>query len=414
VRTVGVVLFPLLREQGRSADLEDPTRRMVEAQPRLASWHSGLAQVLADQGKLDEAAEHLEAVARDSFAIVSDDVLRTFTLCGLAEVTAQLDDASLAESLYSLLVPRSGDAAILGASAYHGAVDRYLGLLATTLGRDEDAIAHHEAALAMHERMRATPWSARTRYDLAGALVARGAEFDRERALGLLNDALGVANSIGMTKLVEEVLKAKLELQGVRSSDSIMASIDIVAAGISIERPDLRRHAASDGTVAVLFSDIEGYTTLNERLGDARTQELLRAHDKLVRDSVSAHGGTVVKSAGDGYMIVFPGATAAVACAVAMQRAHDGYDFGLEVGSIRVRMGTHVGEVIREGDDFFGRTVILAARVAAQATGGEILVSDALLRAAGDATGMGARFGPPRSVELKGIRGAQTVHPLEW
>ena len=64
-----------------------------------------------------------------------------------------------------------------------------------------------------------------------------------------------------MTKLVEEVLKAKLELQGVRSSASIMASIDIVAAGISIDRPDLRKHAASDGTVAVLFSDIEGYTT---------------------------------------------------------------------------------------------------------------------------------------------------------
>ncbi len=75
------------------------------------------------------------------------------------------------------------------------------------------------------------------------------------------------------------MLKAKLELQGVRATDSIMASIDIVAAGISIERPDLRKHAASDGTVAVLFSDIEGYTTLNERLGDTRTQELLRAHD---------------------------------------------------------------------------------------------------------------------------------------
>ena len=108
-----------------------------------------------------------------------------------------------------------------------------------------------------------------------------------------------------------------------RSTDSIMASIDIVAAGISIERPDLRKHAASDGTVAVLFSDIEGYTTMNERLGDVRTQELLRAHDALVRDAVAAHGGTVVKSAGDGYMIVFSDAKAAVACAVALQRAHD-------------------------------------------------------------------------------------------
>ena len=102
------------------------------------------------------------------------------------------------------------------------------------------------------------------------------------------------ANSIGMTKLVEEVLKAKLELQGVRATDSIMASIDIVAAGISIERPDLSRHAASDGTVAVLFSDIEGYTTLNERLGDARTQELFRRarHARARRGGLARrHGG---------------------------------------------------------------------------------------------------------------------------
>ena len=414
VSTVGVVLYPLLREQGRAADLEDPTRRMVDAQPRVTSWRSGLAQVLADQGKLDEAAEQIEAVARDGFAVVADDVLRTFTLCGTGEVAAILRDRALAEKLYVMLEPDVGCASILGASAYHGAVDRYLGLLATTLDRHDDALAHHEAALAMHERMRAAPWVARTRFDLAGALVARGAEFDRERALGLLNDALDAANSIGMTKLVEEVLKAKLELQGVRATDSIMASIDIVAAGISIERPDLRKHAASDGTVAVLFSDIEGYTTLNERLGDIRTQELLRAHDTLVRDAVAAHGGTVVKSAGDGYMIVFSDAKAAVACAVALQRTHEDHEFGLDVGTVRVRMGSHVGEVIREGDDFFGRTVILAARVAAQAAGGEVLVSDTLAVSVGDLAERGIKFGPPRGVELKGIRGTQTVHPLEW
>ena len=112
VSTVGVVLYPLLREQGRSADLEDPTRRMVEAQPRVTSWRSGLAQVLADQGKLDEAAEQIEAVARDGFAIVADDVLRTYTLCGTAEVTAILRDTALAEQLYVMLEPDVGCASI--------------------------------------------------------------------------------------------------------------------------------------------------------------------------------------------------------------------------------------------------------------------------------------------------------------
>jgi adenylate cyclase len=140
----------------------------------------------------------------------------------------------------------------------------------------------------------------------------------------------------------------------------------------------------------------------------------LRAHDTLVRDAVAAHGGTVVKSAGDGYMIVFSDAKAAVACAVALQRGHEDHDFGLDVGTVRVRMGSHVGEVIREGDDFFGRTVILAARVAAQAAGGEVLVSDTVAVSVGDLADRGIKFGPPRGVELKGIRGTQTVHPLEW
>ncbi len=414
VEAVGALLFTLLREQGRSSELEGPTRRTVEVYPQLAVWRSGLAQVLADQGKLDEAAEHVELLARDGFAAVSDDVLRTFTLAGLAEVTAQLRDVSLAADLYDMLLPVAGAAAVIGATAYHGAVDRYLGLLASALGRHDDAVAHHDAALAIHERMQAVPWVARTHFDLACALVARGAPIDRERALGLLNDTLNVATSIGTTRLLEEVLKAKLDLQGVQSSASITASIDIVAAGISIERPDLRGHAASDGTVAIVFSDVEGYTALNERLGDARTQGLLHAHDALVREAVAAHGGTVVKSAGDGYMIVFPDPHAAVVCAVAVQRAHEAHDFGFDVGAVRVRMGAHIGKVIREGDDFFGRTVILAARVAAQASGGEILLSDTLARAAGDLSVLGAKLSAPVSVELKGIRGTQTVHALEW
>ena len=414
VEAVGASLFTVMREQGRSQELEAPTRRMVDAYPLLAVWRSGLAQVLADQGKLGEAAEHVEILARNGFEAVADDVLRTFTLAGLAEVTALLDDTALADQLFDLLAPRAGAAAIIGATAYHGSVDRYLGLLATTVGRHDEALAHHNSALTMHERMRAVPWVARTRYDLAGALLARDDPADRDQALGLLNDSLDTASSTGMTKLVEEVLKTKLELQGVRSSASITTSIDVVAAGVSLERPDLRPHAASDGTVAVLFSDIEGYTTLNERLGDARTQALLRAHDALVRDAVAAHGGTVVKSVGDGYMTVFQDPRATVACAVALQRSHEQHDFGLDVGTIRVRIGTHIGEVIHEGDDFFGRTVILAARVAAQASGGEILVSDTLASATGDVAELGVTFGPPRAVELKGIRGTYTVRPLAW
>ena len=84
------------------------------------------------------------------------------------------------------------------------------------------------------------------------------------------------------------------------------------------------------------------------------------------------------------------------------------------MGTIRVRIGSHVGEVIREGDDFFGRTVILAARVGATATGGEILVSDTLRRAVGDRAEYGGKFAESREVELKGFSGTHQVHSLVW
>jgi class 3 adenylate cyclase len=414
VWTVGALLFALRRELGRSNELEGSTRRVADGFPLLTVWRAGLAQILADQAKLDEAAEHVERLARDGFVAIADDVFRTYSLAALAEVVAQLADPMIGDELYALLQPSAGTAAVVGGVAYHGAIDRYLGLLATKLNRHQQAVAHHEAALGIHERMRAWPWVARSQYDLASAALAGGAPNDGERSLGLLNDALNTATSIGQTKLVQEVLTAKLSLQGVGSGSSVVASIDAVAVGVSIERPDLRRHAASDGTVAVLFSDIVGYTVLNERLGDARTQELLHAHDRLIRETVGTHHGTVVKAQGDGYMMVFATATNALTSAIAMQRAIATHDFGPDAGPVRVRIGAHVGEVIREGDDFFGRTVIIAARIAILADGGEILTSDTLRNAAGDMSEHGGKFGAYRDVELKGIRGTHRIHHVEW
>jgi class 3 adenylate cyclase len=287
-------------------------------------------------------------------------------------------------------------------------VDRYRGLLAATVEHFDDAIAHYEAALDVHHRMGARPWLARTRYDLARALVGRGGSGDRERALFELNTALDTANEIGMPRLIEEALEVKLELQGIDPSSSQQLSIDAVAAAVSLERPDLRRQAAADGTVTLLFTDIEGYSELTERLGDVRSQEVLHAHGELVEREVAAHAGTIVKSQGDGYMIVFPTPAAAMEAAVAIRAAIEEHDFGANAGRVRVRMGAHAGETIREGDDFYGRTVILASRVAAAARGGEILASQAVRNAVGHPFS----FGDERELPLKGLRGTHRVYTL--
>ena len=214
-----------------------------------------------------------------------------------------------------------------------------------------------------------------------------------------------------MSVLVERCFDLKLRLQGIDQAD-VRSSIDVVASAVDDERPDLSRAAAPDGTVTILFSDIEGSTELNERLGDQAFFELLREHNEIVRDQVRVHRGFEVKSQGDGFMIAFASPRDAVECSIAIQRALAARVDAGASEPILVRMGLHTGEAIRERDDFFGRNVVLAARIAAQARGGEILVSSPLKElagAVGDVT-----FGDPRELGLKGLSGTHTVHPVEW
>jgi class 3 adenylate cyclase len=185
------------------------------------------------------------------------------------------------------------------------------------------------------------------------------------------------------------------------------ASIDQVAASVEAERPNLRQAAAPDGTVTILFSDVEGSSALNERLGDARWLELLRAHHRVVRGQVEAHGGFEVKVQGDGFMVAFPGARRAVQCARAIQRAIAAEFEGHPDGPIRVRIGLHTGEALKEDDDFYGKNVVLAARITDQARGGEILASAVVKELAESGGDIG--FDEPRDLKLKGLAGTQRV-----
>jgi class 3 adenylate cyclase len=169
--------------------------------------------------------------------------------------------------------------------------------------------------------------------------------------------------------------------------------------------------AAPDGTVTILFSDVCGYTELNERLGDIKTHELLKSYQQAVRAQLTAYEGYEVKVQGDGIMVAFSGASRALRCAIAIQRVTD--DWGKEHGEpIRIHQGLHTGETVRENGDFLGRTVILASRITGEAQGSEILVSS-VLKELTSTTGE-FRFGEEREVNLKGVTVAQMVHPVQW
>lgn len=179
-----------------------------------------------------------------------------------------------------------------------------------------------------------------------------------------------------------------------------------------VDAPPSRLPADLQGTVTLMFTDIESSSRLFDDLGDAAANAILREHQNLLADQVRAGGGHVVKTQGDGAMVAFRGASQALRCAVATQQSVEEWNRRHPLTPIRVRMGLHTGEAVREGDDFAGRAVVVAARIAAEARGGEVLVSDVLHQLTA-ATGEFA-FDGSRSITLRGLDGQQVVHSLLW
>jgi class 3 adenylate cyclase/tetratricopeptide (TPR) repeat protein len=412
LQAFGVVSFALRRDQGRLDGMEDSFKQFVDQYPAVPGWRAGLAVMYMELDRRDDARREFELLAEDDFALIPEDANWVVSTVLLSEVAHYLGDVPRAQWLYDHLLPYAERNIITGGGwTCHGNTERFLGLLAHTLGRYEAADRHFRAARRANASIGAHPLVAYGRFEHARLLVDRNASGDRQRANDLLGQALESAYDIGMPALVDRALALRVRIQGIDSAD-VDSSIDAVASVVEEERPDLRGHTAPDGTVTILFSDIERSTELNERLGDQAFFELLREHNEIVRDQVRVHRGFEVKSQGDGFMIAFASPTDGVECSIAIQRA---LATRMDAGGsepIMVRMGLHTGEAIRERDDFFGRNVVLAARIAAQAGGGEILVSaplKELAEGAGDLT-----FGDPRELGLKGLSGTHTVHPVEW
>lgn len=194
--------------------------------------------------------------------------------------------------------------------------------------------------------------------------------------------------------------------------DTLVAdSVKRLASWITPQREeagDGRLTLAPDGTLTLLFSDIADSTALNRQLGDDAFAELLRSHDAVVRDCVRHHEGQVVKTQGDGFMAAFHAPWHAVASALDLrQRLSDDDALG---HPLEVRIGIHVGRAVTEAGDVFGENVAFAARVAQQARGGEVLVSQAVRDRVEPLAGeveFVARVLPTR---LKGLPGRHRLH----
>jgi class 3 adenylate cyclase/tetratricopeptide (TPR) repeat protein len=135
-------------------------------------------------------------------------------------------------------------------------------------------------------------------------------------------------------------------------------------------------------SATILFTDVVGSTELSQRLSPDTAEEVRRGHFSILRQAIAEAGGTEVKNLGDGLMVAFASASAAVACAVAMQQGveRDNRDRKHSVG---LRVGLSGGEVTREDDDYFGDPVVEAARLCATCESGQVLATDVLRGMAG-------------------------------
>jgi class 3 adenylate cyclase len=179
------------------------------------------------------------------------------------------------------------------------------------------------------------------------------------------------------------------------------------------------RHSAQRSTTVstsastfrtILFTDLVDHTNMMQRLGDAAGRVVLREHERITREALSAHGGTEVKTDGDSFMASFASVSSAVECAVALQRTFSQHN---ETTSepIVVRMGLNVGEPIEEEGDYFGSAVILGARIKDHAKGGEILVPEAVRHML---SGKNFAFADRGEFALKGFENAVRLYEVRW
>ena len=164
------------------------------------------------------------------------------------------------------------------------------------------------------------------------------------------------------------------------------------------------------GPMSILFTDMEGSAALTECLGDAKAREVMRTHERIVREALRAYGGQELKAMGDGFMASFTSATRALECAIALQKAFAAHNESAET-PIRVRMGLNAGEPIAEEEDLFGTAVILAARIAAMAAGEEILASDVIRQLV---AGKGFLFADRGETALRGFEDPVRLYEVRW
>ncbi|HEX8976102.1 MAG TPA: adenylate/guanylate cyclase domain-containing protein [Solirubrobacteraceae bacterium] len=373
--TVAALGFSELGEiRLRVGDLSGAEEAFCTAYELGGDPQPGLARVRLIEGRPADAAAGISR----SLEGLADRLARARLLPARVEIALARGEVAVAESASAELDRIAAD---FDTTALHAAAAATRAAVALTRGELEVALGSAREALARWKEIELPYEAAQARLALAAALAQAG---ERDQAQLELRAAHATFVKLGARR-------------DARLADDLLGA----TAG--------RSPAASSAERAFMFTDVVKSTDLVAAIGDDAWVDARAWHDRALRDLFRAHGGEEITHTGDGFFIAFPDVPSAIGCAIEIQRRLERHrhEHGF---ALPVRIGLHATNALRTAQDYAGRGVHEAARIAALAQGSEILASQAALARAP----AGLRVGEARCVELKGLNESVQIAPIDW
>jgi len=401
----------LMRLRGSLTEAEEQARIACEELPRF-NFYSGLGPAKYEIGEVRRLIGDLRG-AEDAYAQAREhgyDPQPGLSLAQLGRGDVQAAAAGIGRALAGAGGNRCRRVRLLAAQAE-------IALAADDLGT---ATAASEELTTLVTEFEAVAVDARAAGVHGAVLLARG---DPEEAIHQLHRAEEGWQHVGAPYEIAEV-RALLGRAFHALGDDGAALIELTTAHATFERIGARPAADAAAQLlamirgvemhdrvarAFMFTDIVKSTDLVGVIGDEAWEDLLRWHDRSLGAEFAVHGGAIAHHTGDGFFVTFDDARSALACAVGVQRALAEHRRVHGFAPV-VRIGVHVAEATRRGQDYSGGEVHKAARIAALAEGGEIVASADAVREAGESI----RAGGATTVTLKGVAEAVEVARVDW
>ncbi len=355
---------------------------------------AGVAMPVMPSGQGPTLAEPGQAPTRGESNIASSQALQAAT--AMARATTALGNLAAANSGYIGMLPTVRGPEGVGPA---GATHRIQAVIESLITRKN-----------LNLRLAPAITQAFEGAELKGSDYAGDAKISKESAgrelrqaveAGLLQTVRYPQGEAGF-KASQDLLRAVAEGLGQPVNTSAPLTPETIIGSLAVGQ--------TEGTVTIMFTDVEGSTRLLSTRGFTESHEIMRAYETIIDEKVADHAGRRIKGLGDGFMISFGSVRHAVECALDIQRSIAAYSKQNPERKVKVRIGLNTGEVVEEAGDIFGAAVNVAARVAAKARGGEILVSDVVRQLVGPVSEM--TFDYRGRYKLKGFPDRWRLHQV--